>query len=51
MSFGKPARARRSSWMFAGAFRNSSSGFISRGGPNKFSEQLYRLMQPARGSD
>ena len=51
MSIGKPARARRSSWMFAGAFRNSSSGFISRGGPNKFSEQLYRFMQPARGSD
>jgi len=31
MSVGKPARARRSSWMFAGTFRNSTSGFISYG--------------------
>ena len=31
MSVGKPARARRSSWMFAGTLRNSSSGFISYG--------------------
>jgi hypothetical protein len=31
MPVGKPARARRSSWMFAGTLRNSSSGFISYG--------------------
>jgi hypothetical protein len=29
MSVGKPARAKRSSWMFAGTLRNSASGFIS----------------------
>jgi hypothetical protein len=28
MSVGTPARARQSSWMFAGTFRNSSSAFI-----------------------